>query len=112
MCRNARRYALSYARKVRLANGTDFLDEDHTFITGRIPTDWLPTITAATTPGQVPQSGVELIDETLPPVRSGIDALITEIGSLGLEMRTLLGNGIKHGGGGTVRNLDPKIQKP
>jgi len=65
--------------KVRMADGDILFDEDHTFVTGGIPSDRMPTITATSTPGEVPQAGVELIDETLPPVPRGIDALVTDL---------------------------------
>ena len=41
---------------------TVFTDADHTFTTGAYPTGNLPTLTATTSPGQTPQSGVELLD--------------------------------------------------
>lgn len=65
--------------EVRLASGSLFFDEDHTFTTGDIPTGRLPIISATATPGQVPQAGVELIDATLPPVPNGIDAIVTDL---------------------------------
>lgn len=37
-------------------------DSDHTFTTTSIPTANIPTVTASTTPGMTPQSGVELLD--------------------------------------------------
>jgi arylsulfate sulfotransferase len=66
--------------EVRLASGGLFFDDDHTYTTGEIPTGRLPIITATSTPGQVPQAGVELIDATLPPVPNGIDAIVTDLG--------------------------------
>jgi arylsulfate sulfotransferase len=45
-----------------LADGSEFDDVDHTFLTGDIPATNLPSITASTTPGLTPQSGVELLD--------------------------------------------------
>ncbi len=47
---------------VQFSDGTEFLDTDQTFTTGAIPFAQLPTITATTTPGKTPQSGVELLD--------------------------------------------------
>jgi arylsulfate sulfotransferase len=47
---------------VQFADGTQFLDADQTFTTGAIPTGMLPAITATTTPGMTPQSGIELLD--------------------------------------------------
>ncbi len=43
--------------------GSDTVDDsDHTFTTGAFPTAELPALTATTTPGMTPQSGVELLD--------------------------------------------------
>lgn len=64
---------------ITLGNGTFFRDRDHTFITGNLPIGLLPTITATTTPGQLPQPGVELIDMVSPPVADGIDAIVTDL---------------------------------
>ena len=47
---------------VAFSDGTQFMDADQTFTTGAIPAVELPTITATTTAGQTPQSGVELLD--------------------------------------------------
>jgi hypothetical protein len=41
---------------------TVFSDADHTFTTSAYPATSLPTLTASTTAGQIPQSGVELLD--------------------------------------------------
>jgi len=46
----------------KLPNGGEFDDVDHTFTTGAISAAILPTLTTITTPGQTPQSGVELLD--------------------------------------------------
>ena len=48
---------------VQFADGSQYLDPDMTFQTGALPTTLnLPTITATTTAGATPQSGVELLD--------------------------------------------------
>jgi arylsulfate sulfotransferase len=47
---------------VQFPDGSQFLDDDQTFTTGAIPVAQLPTITATTTAGMTPQSGVELLD--------------------------------------------------
>lgn len=47
---------------VNFVDGTQYLDPDLTFTTGDPPTSQLPAITVTTTPGAVPQSGVELLD--------------------------------------------------
>jgi arylsulfate sulfotransferase len=46
---------------VQFADGSQYLDEDHTFTTGDQVTQ-LPQITATTTAGTIPQGGVELLD--------------------------------------------------
>jgi hypothetical protein len=47
---------------VQFADGTQFKDADQTFTTGTVPSTLLPNLTATTTPGMTPQSGVELLD--------------------------------------------------
>ena len=47
---------------VKFSNGVTFTDIDHTFTTTAEPTDTLPVLTATTTPGTTPQSGVEMLD--------------------------------------------------
>jgi arylsulfate sulfotransferase len=47
---------------VQFADGTQFTDADQTFTTGALPSAMLPSLTATTTPGMTPQSGVELLD--------------------------------------------------
>lgn len=47
---------------VQFSDGTQFMDADQTFTTGAIPAALLPTLTATTTEGMTPQSGVELLD--------------------------------------------------
>ena len=47
---------------VQFPGGVTFADMDHTFTTGTPPTGTLPSVTATTTPGMTPQSGVELLD--------------------------------------------------
>jgi arylsulfate sulfotransferase len=47
---------------VQFADGSQYNDADQTFTTGAIPPTQLPTLTATTTPGMTPQSGVELLD--------------------------------------------------
>ena len=45
-----------------------FTDVDHVFTTSAYPASNVPSLTTATTQGQLPQSGVELIDTTIPAV--------------------------------------------
>ncbi len=47
---------------VQFADGTQFNDADQTFTTGALPTGTVPKITATTTAGMTPQSGVEVVD--------------------------------------------------
>lgn len=47
---------------MQFSGGATVTDADHTFTTGAIPTAELPNITASTTAGMTPQSGVELLD--------------------------------------------------
>jgi len=47
---------------VQFTDGTQFFDNDHSFTTGAVDPKQTPTITATTTPGMTPQSGVELLD--------------------------------------------------
>ena len=47
---------------VQFGDGTQFMDADHTFTTGALPAGQVPNLTATTTAGMTPQSGVELVD--------------------------------------------------
>ncbi|MGB8661059.1 MAG: choice-of-anchor D domain-containing protein, partial [Candidatus Acidiferrum sp.] len=47
---------------IAFADGSSFNDADFTFTTGALPTGQLPTITATTTTGMTPQSGIESLD--------------------------------------------------
>jgi hypothetical protein len=47
---------------VQFADGSQYMDGDQTFSTGAAPVAQLPAITATTSPGMTPQSGVELLD--------------------------------------------------
>lgn len=47
---------------LQFGDGTSFSDSDFTFTTGALPTGQLPTITATTTAGMTPQSGIESLD--------------------------------------------------
>jgi arylsulfate sulfotransferase len=47
---------------LQFGDGTSFDDSDFTFTTGTLPTGQLPTITATTTAGMTPQSGIESLD--------------------------------------------------
>ena len=47
---------------VQFADGTQYMDLDQTFTTRSLAATQLPQVTATTTPGMTPQSGVELLD--------------------------------------------------
>jgi arylsulfate sulfotransferase len=47
---------------VQFADGSQYMDPDMTFTTGAYPAAQVPVITATTTAGMAPQSGVELLD--------------------------------------------------
>lgn len=47
---------------VQFSDGTQFVDTDHLFTTGPVDPKQAPTITATTSTGTTPQSGVELLD--------------------------------------------------
>lgn len=47
---------------IQFADGTSINDADFTFTTGALPTGSVPNLTATTTAGMTPQSGVELLD--------------------------------------------------
>jgi hypothetical protein len=47
---------------VRFVDGTQYLDPDMTFTTGTDPAAQPPVLVASTTPGMMPQGGVELLD--------------------------------------------------
>ena len=47
---------------VQFADGSQYMDPDLMFTTGAYPAAQLPVITATTTAGMTPQSGVELLD--------------------------------------------------
>jgi arylsulfate sulfotransferase len=47
---------------IQFSDGTQFMDADRVFTTGALPPNQLPALTATTTLGMAPQSGVELLD--------------------------------------------------
>jgi arylsulfate sulfotransferase len=65
---------------VQFSDGTQFMDSDQTFVTGSPPPVQLPTITATTTAGMTPQSGVELLALTPPSLTTPIaPAVVTDL---------------------------------
>ncbi|HUE42785.1 MAG TPA: aryl-sulfate sulfotransferase [Candidatus Sulfotelmatobacter sp.] len=63
---------------VVFADGTQFNDVDHTFMTGTVPAANLPGITVSTTAGAKPQSGVELLD-MLGVNEASFNAVVTDL---------------------------------
>ncbi len=52
---------------IQFGDGTSFNDSDYTFTTGALPARTIPNLSATTTPGMTPQSGVEVLNlSTLP----------------------------------------------
>ena len=47
---------------VKFNNGLTFTDADHVFTTTALPAEKIPTLTASTSPGMTPQSGIELLE--------------------------------------------------
>lgn len=54
---------------IKYGNGTTAIDLDHTFTTGNYPSGTFPHITAATTQGQTPQHGIEMLNPFLAPTK-------------------------------------------
>ena len=57
---------------LKLADGSEIDDADHTFTTGNLPAASLPAIQTSSSPGLVPQSGVELLDLVGDPTKLGV----------------------------------------
>jgi arylsulfate sulfotransferase len=85
---------------VKFADGTQYMDLDQAFTTQSVPATQLPAVTATTTPGMTPQSGVELLDVVdgniahAPVAVTDLDGNILWSYDPGLE-QTLLPNPIK-----------------
>ncbi len=62
---------------IQYQNGTSANDTDHTFTTSHYPPTSLPQITAATTPGQTPQPGVEMLNPLVHGAHAGI--IVTDL---------------------------------
>jgi hypothetical protein len=65
--------------QITFPDGLAFQDSDHTFVSGDIPEDRLPTITTRSVSGKTPQGGVELIDLASSSRPQGILALVTDL---------------------------------
>jgi arylsulfate sulfotransferase len=59
--------------------GVTFVDADHTFTTGAPPAATLPTVTATTTAGMTPQSGVELLNLVSLTTLAKVGAAVTDL---------------------------------
>ena len=59
--------------------GVSFTDADHVFATGTFPVAQLPSITAATTAGMTPQSGVELLDLIGIPATGKVGVAVSDL---------------------------------
>ena len=68
---------------ITFSGGVTFTDLDHTFTTGSLAAGTLPTLTATTSPGMTPQSGVELLD---------LISLDTTTNKMGVAVTDLSGN--------------------
>jgi arylsulfate sulfotransferase len=64
---------------VQFSDGTQFLDADQTFTTGSPSATQMPTITATTTAGMTPQSGVELLDLVTVVTTSSSPVTVTDL---------------------------------
>jgi arylsulfate sulfotransferase len=64
---------------VQFSDGTQFLDADQTFTTGSLSSAQMPTITATTTAGMTPQSGVELLDLLTFSTTSSSPLVVTDL---------------------------------
>ena len=64
---------------LQFSGGATVNDSDHTFTTTAFPAAQLPTITASTTPGMTPQSGVELLDLLSVPSTQQVTAAVADL---------------------------------
>ena len=64
---------------VQFADGSQYTDADQTFTTQAYPTAQMPVITATTTAGMTPQSGVEVLDLVSGPATIA-PAVVTDMG--------------------------------
>jgi arylsulfate sulfotransferase len=64
---------------VQFGDGTQFMDADQTFTTQSLPAAQLPTVTATTTAGMTPQSGVELLDLVNFSASTVLTAVVTDL---------------------------------
>lgn len=64
---------------VQFDDGTQFTDADHTFTTGALEASLLPSITTTTTPGMMPQTGVELLALLTVANPQNLDTVVTDL---------------------------------
>ena len=64
---------------VQFADGTQFMDADQTFTTQALAAAQLPTITATTTAGMTPQSGVEMLNLVNFTTSTKLTAIVTDL---------------------------------
>lgn len=64
---------------INMAGGGQVADTDHTFTTGVIPADRLPTITTQLTGAGTPSAGIELLSLIQPDTQNVICALATDL---------------------------------
>jgi hypothetical protein len=64
---------------IQFTNGVQFMDADRTFTTSSLPAAQLPALTATTTPGMIPQSGVELLDMLPAPTSAAVGVAVSDL---------------------------------
>jgi hypothetical protein len=64
---------------IQFTNGVQFMDADRTFTTSSLPANQLPALTATTTPGMIPQSGVELLDMLSLPATATVGVAVSDL---------------------------------
>jgi arylsulfate sulfotransferase len=64
---------------IQFSNGVQFMDADRTFTTSSLPAAQLPALTATTTPGMIPQSGVELLDMLTLPASTKFSVAVSDL---------------------------------
>ncbi|HEX5421904.1 MAG TPA: aryl-sulfate sulfotransferase, partial [Candidatus Acidoferrales bacterium] len=64
---------------MQFSGGAAVTDADHTFTTGALPTAELPNVTASTTAGMTPQSGVELLDLLATTQNNAVSVAVTDL---------------------------------
>jgi arylsulfate sulfotransferase len=65
---------------IQFTNGLQFTDADRTFTTSSLPASQLPALTTTTTPGMIPQSGIELLDLLTLPASTKISVAVSDLG--------------------------------